>query len=107
MSYARLYIEQSAEKDPGDAAGTADKLYLLPGLIDQHTSSLSPEELVEAKLEYNKWLGFYRKKQDKSLKEALTDSELVTMKEWIDMMYRLLRKIGRYTDAEKMEGFKI
>src|SRR5882724_9539838 len=103
MSYTRLYIEQSAEKEPGNDTGTANKLYLLPGLVDQHTSSLSEEKLLEAKQDYNKWLGFYRKYQNKSL----TDGERAIMKEWVEMMYGELRKIGRYTHEEMMEGFTI
>jgi len=103
MSYTKLYIEQTWEEGRANDTGTASKLYLLPGLIDQHTSALPEAELMECRQKYNEYLGFYRKKLDKSL----TDGDRANMEYWIEEMHGLLRKIGRYTHEEMMGGFTI
>ncbi len=108
MNYLNSYIGSSTEEDtPSEQA-----CYLLPGLMNHHTgASLSDDELVKCKREYNKWLSFFVKRRNQLEQNTMSEEEkekcASNMKFWLSQMHACLQKIGQYTYEEMMKGFEV
>ncbi len=109
MNYFEMYIDHVNEKNE---PVKPPAIYLLPGLVDVHTSTVpTEEEQNECKQTYNDYLELFRKHKTHMMDENLTEEDRIRAgnyaKDWAEKLHELLLKIGRYTTHEMMEGFTL
>lgn len=109
MNYTEIYIVNEGETNK--ETDQKHKIYFLPGLIDSHTpGTITEEELIGLRKTYNRLLEGFMKKRVDLMNESLDEKERINLEYDIEYcleeMHKLLQKIGRYTNDEKLKGFK-